>query len=75
MILKSCNIRINKKDNNGFTALHIAAASGILRVVDILVDHKILNGSVHLPADNGITPLHEAAKNGHLDIVKYFIEE
>jgi cytohesin len=51
----------NKKD--GSTPLHVAASSGFVECIDLLLAHELVNQRI---GDNqGRLPLHVAAENGH----------
>ena len=69
MIIKTFNIHANKKDNNGFTCLHVAAQHGHLEVLKCLTDQVYYEVS-----HNGTTPLHLACKSGNLEVVKFLLE-
>ena len=61
-----------KKENNGTTALHLAAESGQLSIFEYIFK----NTDVKNPETNeGITPFHLAAKNGHFAICKLIISK
>jgi hypothetical protein len=47
----------------GFTALHSAAGTGNVELVELLLEN---GANVNTPDVTGATPLHEAAKRGHL---------
>ncbi|KAK3725015.1 hypothetical protein QZH41_017479, partial [Actinostola sp. cb2023] len=53
----------NYKDNSGFTALHIAANTGRLEIVQVLLRH---GADVTLRDNDGNTPAHIAAREGHV---------
>ncbi|XP_023312132.1 uncharacterized protein LOC111692382 [Anoplophora glabripennis] len=59
---------INIEDASGYTALHLAAASGQLEIVQLLIESKA-NGDIR--DRNGRTALHLAVFRGHLDIVEF----
>ncbi|XP_011858782.1 PREDICTED: ankyrin-1-like, partial [Vollenhovia emeryi] len=66
------NANVNAKDYLGSTALHFAAESGHLGVVEYFVK----NGADVSARDNeGLTPLLVATKNGRHCIIKYFIDQ
>jgi len=58
-----------KRESDGSTALHIAAAEGMDDVVESILLHPDSAESTALDAD-GFTPLHGAAYNGHTTIVR-----
>ncbi|XP_053202832.1 oxysterol-binding protein-related protein 1-like [Panonychus citri] len=55
-----------KKNNHGWTALHLSCYFGHYEVVKILLEHR---ASVNVINDSGDTPLHKASYVGRLDIV------
>lgn len=59
---------IDYGDENGFTALHEAAQSGHLRVVQLLVEKGF---DVNARDTDGDTPALRAATYGHLEVVQY----
>jgi ankyrin repeat protein len=63
-----------RKNNNGATALFLAAKRGFLEIVVFL---RSKGASIDIECNVGenksLTPLHIAAKNGHLEVVKYLI--
>lgn len=58
-------------DNDGRTALHLAASFGRLDVVIWLVEHG--EADVHAKDHLGRTTLHRAAFNGESDVVKWLV--
>ena len=64
------DVDVNAKNNNGETALHLAAKNGHLAIVE-----ELFKMPVHAQAKNndGETALHLAAKNGHIDIVEVIL--
>jgi ankyrin repeat/IBR domain-containing protein 1 len=62
------SIDINALDRSGNTALHFAAANGLLKCVQILVDH---NCELFIENESGDTACDLAAKFNHYDIVRY----
>lgn len=55
-----------KKNNHGWTPLHLSCYFGHYEVVKILLENK---ASVNVMNDSGDTPLHKASYVGRLDIV------
>lgn len=62
---------INNIDNEGFSALHFAAAAGRSTNVKILLD---ASADVGLKSRTKVTPLMEAVKNGHEAVSTLLIE-
>lgn len=63
--------QVNAKDAAGGTALHLAAAKGLVEAA-----MKLINAKVNLSElDNeGQQPLHNACTEGHLDVVNLLLE-
>ncbi|MBL0319892.1 MAG: ankyrin repeat domain-containing protein [Alphaproteobacteria bacterium] len=59
------------QDGEGKAALHLAAESGHLGAVQLLVEGRDVNQI----DGQGLSPLYFAASNGHKDIVRYLIVE
>lgn len=60
---------LERRDKSSNTALFVAAASGITRIVEVMVKkNKLLPG---LRGNKGVTPLCIAAQKGHRDMVWY----
>jgi hypothetical protein len=55
---------------SGAGALHLAATSGAVEAVRLLIER---GQSVHSAAANGSTPLHWAAGSGHADVVRLLL--
>ncbi len=63
---------VNQRLDNFQTPLHIAAASGNLAIVRLLV----ANGAdVHARSPDGSTPLHRAAYTEHIEVVRFLVEQ
>jgi ankyrin repeat protein len=62
---------INIRDANNNTALHLAAESGSLDIIKLLLDKGV---SVNLTNRDDSTPLHVSAKFGHLEATKALFE-
>ncbi|KAJ9130935.1 hypothetical protein NKR19_g9690 [Coniochaeta hoffmannii] len=58
---------VDEASSDGHTALHFAAISSNVHVIDFLASR---GANVMAKADDGSTPLHYAARNGHLVAVK-----
>ena len=63
--------RIDIKDNNGNTPLHVAA---LKNQVEISAYLKTKYQTTNVTNDSGFTPLHYAAENGHTEVVKILYE-
>jgi len=63
---------INAIDNDGYTALHFAAAEGKLDAVEDLIKK---GANIEAKTNNNYTPLHFAAVQGNLDVVKHLVEK
>jgi ankyrin repeat protein len=64
---------VNAKNNNGNTALLLAAGTGKLDVVEYLAEDQRVD--INAKNNNGNTVLILAADNGKLDVVKYLAED
>ena len=51
--------------------LHLAAISGDIRIVRLLVEH---NARIDVLNDEQATALHKAAQFNHTEVVKYLVE-
>ncbi|XP_052172748.1 ankyrin repeat-containing protein At5g02620 [Diospyros lotus] len=60
---------LSKQNQDGETALYVAAENGHAHVVVEILKHSDLQ-TASIQAKNGLEPLHIAAKNGHLEILK-----
>lgn len=63
---------IERRDINGQTPLHQAAATGNLTAVEMLVSVKANINAVDF--QSGLTPLHMAVRNGHKDVVHSLLQ-
>ncbi len=70
LILAHPRANPNKKDSDGFAALHYAAYKSDLTAIGILIENR---ANVNIRERNGYTPLHYAAKFGRDDVVDYFL--
>ncbi|KAE9611514.1 hypothetical protein Lal_00011946 [Lupinus albus] len=61
---------LNRKDQNGWTALHWAAFKGRMKSLKVLLEH---GAEVDAIDGDGYTPLHSAAHAGHLQVVLLLI--
>ena len=62
---------LNAKENDGWTALHLAACNGKLDCVKALIE---AGADLNAKDNDGWTALHLAARYGKLDCVKALIE-
>lgn len=71
-ILTKCpTVDINATDNNQLTPLHMAAMTGDLETVKLLVEKKAdIN-----PANERMTLVHAAADRGHTSMLKYLLHK
>ena len=80
LTLLNTGIDINKKNKDGWTALHIAASKNRLEIVELLIENGAEVDSKGDPStifiwQRGFTPLHYATVNGHKDIVELLINQ
>ena len=61
----------NVADEKGLTVMHLAAAGGFDRVMQILLPAKVEPNSLHEP--DGMRPIHRAVLSGNTDAVKTLI--
>lgn len=62
-------------DNNGKSAIHMAARNGHTDMLKIMIEKGInINLTEDMPSDAGTTALHEACTYGHADIIKLLID-
>ena len=69
-MIKKYNLDINQVENEGKTALHIAAQQGNFNNVKLLVKRGI---SINQRDKNGTTALMLAAKNGHTEVITFLL--
>lgn len=65
---------IEKKDNNGYTALHFAAENGHVDVCRLLAKHGAELDSPSSPSTDKVTPLMLAARKGHYETAHALVE-
>lgn len=65
------NKGIEKRNNKGETALHVASRLG---KVDAVIDLLKQGANTNTKDNAGWTPLHEAVQNGRLDLVKLLLQ-
>lgn len=63
---------VNAKDENGFTALHVAAFEGDVEMVTVLLEEE---ADIEAQTKEGLTALHWAAVEGKADVVKLLLEQ
>lgn len=61
---------VNMQMMNGATPIYIAAQSGQLEVLKLLVQK---GGTVKINSYDGMSCLHAAAQSGHLECVKFLV--
>ena len=66
------NFDVDMTDNEGFTALHRSAQSGVYELVKLFAD---IGGDIHLKTKVGEDCLHIAAAYGHLNLCKKLIDK
>ena len=71
-LLLKCNARVDVFDNDGRSALHLAAECGSMAVCQSLLDK---NAFVNSKTKLGLTSLHFAAKQGFTDLVDYLVNK
>jgi ankyrin repeat protein len=60
------------QDDDGYTALHVAAQWGHQSIIEILFH---AGASIHIPTTAGQTPLVLAAGNGHLRVLQWLLRQ
>ncbi|CAL1278946.1 unnamed protein product [Larinioides sclopetarius] len=71
ILLKFCCNILNVKGQKDRSFLHIAACSGSLEIIELLIKKKADITSID---SLGAKPIHMAAKEGYLDILEYVLE-
>jgi ankyrin repeat protein len=61
---------LHKKDHDGQGALHLAASSGRIQVLEVLLNHGM---DVDLPTDDGVTPLSRAITSDREDAALFLL--
>lgn len=64
-------VPVDEKNNNGSTALHVAALNGHCEVAQTLLKHK---AAINEKVNDGWTALHIAALSGHSDFVRTLLK-
>jgi ankyrin repeat protein len=62
----------DKADDRGVTPLYLAAQSGQIGIVRLLIAHGA-RVNITAPGDGGNTPLGVASRDGHDDVVRYLV--
>ena len=78
--LLNTGIDVNKKNEDGWTPLHIAASKNHKTIVELLIENGAEINSLGETSSifiwqGGFTPLHYAAVNGHKEIVELLINK
>ncbi|CAJ1964888.1 unnamed protein product [Sphenostylis stenocarpa] len=68
--LEASGVPLDSKDDQGRTALHMAAANGHKDIVNYLISKGV---DLNSPNEEKNTPLHWACLNGHIEVVKKLI--
>ena len=55
-------------DDEGFTAIHIAAQEGHEYLASVLLEHPCVNANVNVESRSRITPLHSACAHGQVQV-------
>ncbi|KAK7417582.1 hypothetical protein QQZ08_011563 [Neonectria magnoliae] len=69
--LISCGLDVNTQDSDYTTALHFAAARGVMPVIEILLE---AGADPNIRDDTGTTPLARAIDWGDIDVIRYLVE-
>ena len=67
-------VLIDCKNDDGETALHIAAGHGYVEIVQTLISAKPPANMTTRELKSGLTPLDLACKNGHLEVVQVLLD-
>ncbi|CAD5207985.1 unnamed protein product [Bursaphelenchus xylophilus] len=65
-------VDVDEADDDGITALQIAAAEGHYAMAEMLI--RELGADIHLANVTGFTPFLHACREGHLNVAKYLIQ-
>lgn len=63
---------LNEPDQNGLTALHLAAKRGYVAVGQLLLDE---GAQIDVEDNSGRTALHVAVESGHLNVVRFLLDK
>lgn len=72
LLVTRSRMSCNAQKANGATPVYVAADSGNLNCIKILIEEGACDAG--LPDDARITPLHRAVSNGHLDVAEYLLK-
>lgn len=73
-ILLSKQVDTNTLDSAGFSPLHIAADTGNINIIKMLLEVENINVDL-LTVDRGNTALHYAAEGGHTNVIKLLLNK
>ena len=73
LLLGEQALDINKADDYGQTALHMAAEKGNSEVVQLILEHKDVD--INKADKNMRTALHLASSEGHIEVAQLLVEE
>lgn len=66
--------KLDEKDIEGKTPLHLAAEKGFINIVKIILSHQLKNDLINIQDKKGNTPVHLAAKNNHPSVVSALLK-
>jgi len=72
LLLNCAGVDVNSYDNDGWTALHLAAETGHLPLLKLFIASKAY---VECQTKYGRTPLHWACCRGHTQVSRRFTEK
>ena len=72
-LISECGADVNRKNKDGYSALHLAAANNKTHIVKELLDHGADVNTVN--CDGYARPIDWAASRGHLPTVKILVEK
>ena len=65
---RSCELEVNRKNNRGLTAIHMATIQDDVDIVKALLDHEKIDADIL--SDDGLTALHMAITGRNIKITK-----
>jgi len=71
-LIEYCGADVNRKNKDGYTALHLAAANNKHHIVKVLLSH---GADINSTYSDGARPIHWAAYGAHLLTVKMLVEK